>query len=1075
MLGGPKRGEIEIMHPRALLGLALWGCLTVVTPTAAQITLDKATLGGTIRDATGGVLPGVTVSVTSAATGSVRTSVTDQSGVYRTAALPPAVYEVRVERGGFATKVFADVALTVGQYAELDVVLDLAPTATTIVVDGTAKLVEPTRVAQASTLSQTEIEGLPINQRSFLDFALLTPGATAANPLSTPTPTNSPTSGLSFAGQDQRSNDVTIDGADNMDAAVNSVRSTLSQDAVQEFQVLRSTFSAEFGRARGGVVNIVSKSGTQVLRGGGFLFFRDDKLDSRNAFAFGPSGAAVDSPFRRYQYGATLGGPLVRDRLFFFASVEDLRRRESTFVSVLQGDRLLRQTPSQQRLFDALGTSGSPQLVAMAAALAHPTSGLLNTTRATFPGTLDLLQRESGTFPFESDSHTASLRLDEELSGGSQLTGRINFNDATARGNDVGGLRGVSSGTRNATRNVAAVVSNTQVMSEKTVNIVRAQYSRFHTAILPTDPSGPGVIIGGVAQIGRDLFNPTDYAWNIFQASDTLLRSRGRHELKFGADVLHMRSADATAEIFLAGQFQFAEAIPLAAVLDSVFGSGATAGVGARLATPVGAGGLGRPDLLPDLLAPISALQSYNFGLPVVYLQGFGDPTTDIIYTQAAGFAQDEIRIGSRATISAGLRYDTDWRDPSVNVSNATAPFALVRSVITDRNNLAPRLGLAYALGQQRQTVLRGGWGLFYQNAPTVGGFISRVLSGQIAQVFLPLTGLPGINGTSADVWQRYKRDGRVDGNTLKELGISPGTTPAVLFTAKEHTPNAVSSQASAGLEYEVTPDLAISVEYTHNRGRNIIRSRDINVRRVGTDSFALPGLDPRFLQLNVLEASGRSAYHGLSLSLRKRYSNRWALSGSYTMAHAMDDVTDFTLENEADDQTNLTAEWGPSAYDQRHRLVASAVFQAPAGTATPAWMSNWSIGSIVTFASGRPFNPLVGYDANGDSHPDTDRARLTSGGPVGRNSGVGPVFFTVDARVARQIEAGGRTRIDFLAEVFNLFNRTNYSGVNRVFGSQGLQAGNIRGSREVAPTEPGGFTSAFASRQVQLGVRLKF
>ena len=1062
------------IQPVALVIVLLVTFLGAADRASAQVDLDKAALTGVVRDGTGAVLPRAVVTATNPTTGLVRSATADDEGTYWLAALAPGTFEVRAEHAGFASKVFPNIVLTVGQRAELDVVLDTLRVETTIVVEADVSPIEPRRAAQASTLSQTEIERLPIDQRNFLGFALLTPGATGMNPLAAPTPTNSPTSGLSIAGQDPRSNDVTIDGADNMDAAVNSVRSTLSQDAVQEFQVLRSTFSAEFGRARSGVVNIVSKSGTNVWRRGGFLFFRDNALDARNAFAYDLDGNAADPPFRRHQYGATLGGPLVRDRSFVFGSYEGLRRRESAFVSVLQSNEILRATASQQQLFNALGGSGNPQLTQIAAVFADPLTGLLNTTHVTFPSTLDLLQRESGIFPFASDSHTGSVRLDVNLSNTNSVTGRINFNDAQTDGNDVGGLRGISASTSNATRNLAAVVSNTHVLSSNSVNIVRAQYARFRTTVLPRDPIGPGVVIAGVAQVGRDLYNPTDYTWNIVQAGNTFLRAVGRHEIKVGGDLLHMRSNDATAEVFLAGQFQFAEVIPLAAVLDAVLGPGATTMIASQLGTPAATGGLGRPDLIADLLSPITALQSFNFGLPVVFLQGFGDPTTDITYTQLAGFAQDEIRLGRSATLSLGLRYDTDWRDESVNTAAGPPPFALSPSVIADRNNVAPRVGFAYTPGAARRTVLRGGFGVFYQNAPTVSGFISRVLSGQISQVFLPLTGLPGVTtATSADVWRLYQQQGGVGGDTLRALGVTPGTTPTVLLTGREHTPNASSTQASAGAEYEAASDIALAAEYTYNRGRHIIRTRDINVRATGPNTFELPGLDPRFLQLNVLEPTGRSTYHGLSLSIRKRYARGWSLLGSYTLARAMDDVSDFTLENEPEDQTRPQAEWGPSTYDQRHRVTASAVFVSPE-SARP-WIANWSVAPIVTYASGRPFNLLLGFDANGDAHTDTDRARTASGLSVSRNSGVGPSFVTTDVRVGRQVRLGSGSSLEFTLEVFNLLNRTNFSGINRVFGNQPAPSGTARGRTDVPSTQPLGFTAAYPARQMQLGARLQF
>jgi hypothetical protein len=467
---------------RVIMWVVLCACVHA-TVAVAQIDLDKATLTGVVNDQTGAVLVGALVSLINRTTGVSRSAMTDDAGMYRVAALTPGTYEVRIERIGFGAILYPEVSLTVGQRAELDAVLTIAQPDVNIVVNGNANVIETARVAQASTLSQTEIEHLPINQRNFLDFALLTPGVTGTNPLATATPTNSPSSGLSITGQDQRSNDVTIDGADNMDVAVGSVRSTPSQDAVQEFQVLRSTYSAEFGRARAGIVNIVTKAGSNIVHGGGFAFIRNTALDARNAFAFDAAGHRVDPPFRRYQFGSTAGGPILRDRLFAFGSYEGLRRRESTFVSVLQSDQILRATSSQQRLFDALATSGDPQLAALASVFIQSSTGLLNTTAANFPRTLDLLRRESGAFPFAGNSHTASLRIDGNLSNASQFVARVNFNRSAEGGNDIGGLRGVSSGTNNDTRNFSAVVSHTHVISSNTVNVVRAQYGHFQTAI----------------------------------------------------------------------------------------------------------------------------------------------------------------------------------------------------------------------------------------------------------------------------------------------------------------------------------------------------------------------------------------------------------------------------------------------------------------------------------------------------------------------------------------------------------------------------------------------------------------
>jgi hypothetical protein len=311
-----------------------------------------------------------------------------------------------------------------------------------------------------------------------------------------------------------------------------------------------------------------------------------------------------------------------------------------------------------------------------------------------------------------------------------------------------------------------------------------------------------------------------------------------------------------------------------------------------------------------------------------------------------------------------------------------------------------------------------------------------------------------------------------VNVETLKRLGITPGTTPSVLLVGRDDLPDAYSSQASVGVEREVAEDLSIAAEYAFNRGYNIVRLRDLNVRKIGPNQFALPGLDPRFLQMNAFEGTGRSSYHGLSVSVRKRYSQRWGLSASYTWARALDDVTDFTLETEPQDQTDLASEWGPSTYDQRHRLVASAVYQSPEER---KWSGNWSIAPIVVYSSGRPFNLLLGYDANGDAHTETDRARLADGSSVGRNTGTGPNFLTTDVRIGRQMNTRARCRIELTLDMFNLFNRTNYSGLNHVFGGRSLTTANVTARKDLPPTEPLGLSSAYSARQLQIGARVAF
>jgi len=1060
--------------------ISVIACLLSGQVIFAQSQSDKADLSGVVYDSSGAVVPSATTTITSSSTGLVRTASTDRLGHYRLPVLPPGVYSVRTDAPGFASIVYKEVTLTVGQTANLDITLDVKTAAEEITVTTATQMVEREKIMLASTLQTEEIENLPINGRNFLDFALLTPGATNNNPmLASITPSNSPTTGLSFTGQDPRSNYVTIDGADNMDVAVNAVRSTLSQDAVQEFQIIRNTFSAEFGRARGGIINIVSKSGSNEFRGSAFLFFRDKALDSRNAFAFGPNHTAIDPPFRRYQFGGTVGGPIAKNRTFFFGSYEGLRRRESDFVTVLEDDAIFRTTASQNRLFDFLRGTNDRSLQTMAEVLGNPAFGILNTTPLTFPKTISLLQQESGVFPFKGDSHTASVRLDHQLSNADQFFVRFNFNDLQNEGADLGALKGRSNGNSIETRNYTLVGSETHIFSSATLNVAKFQVGRFRTSVLPNDRVGPEIIIAGVARIGRDFVNPTGYHWNIFQFADDLNAIRSRHNLKAGINANFMR-AGGFAEVFTGGQFTFAEAIPLAAVLDTVFGQNTTTSLAGRLAAPASVGGFGRPDLIADLTTPVTSLQSFNLGIPIIYLQGFGNSYTSFNYPQLALYFQDIWRVGNNLTLNLGARYDTDWQASAI-VPTSTPPFNLQRKVPKDHNDLAPRFGFSLDPFGTHKTAIRGGYGIAFQNALQTPIYISRVLSGQISQVFLPLTGIPGIAATPIDIWGFYQTRRKVGLDALAAFNVNPGTTPSVLLTSSENNVHPYSQQASFGGERELSRDLSISLDYSMNRGVHLIRARDINVRRLGPNRFGLPGLDPRYVQLNAIETSGSSIYHGFEAELKKRYRRNFEMSVGYTLGKDIDDVSDFTLETQPYDHTNLRAERSLSAFDQRHRFVASGLVQSG------DWLSNtqgfpkkivedWTIAPIITWASGRPFTLLAGYDVNGDTHADDDRPTLVNGGDVGRNTGEGPGFFTTDLRVARKFSLQREaTRVEFIFEAFNLFNNVNYSGVNNVVGNFPLQDARVHGRRGAAANQPLGFTSAYASRQLQLALRFSF
>ena len=1047
----------------------------------AQSQANTADLVGVVRDQTGAVLPGVEVTVRNQATDLTRTAVSGGDGAYRVLILPTGTYEVRAALAGFSRAVIQSVVLTVGQYATRDIELQASPTQEEIVVTGNAAVIEKHKTVQASTVEQKEIDNLPINGRNFLDFALLTPGATDQNTLATDRAVQVPTSGVSFGGQDQRSNYVTIDGVDNMDVVSNSVRSTLSQEAIQEFQISRNTFSAEFGRARSGVVNIVSRSGGNDFHGNAFWFLRDDSLDARNAFA-----GNVDPKFERHQFGGTLGGPLVQDQTFFFLSFERLDREESLFVTFLDDPSIFDMTLRQKELMDFFANSGVPSLQFLSNTFAHENLGVLNTRSGNFPGTLKRFGDESGVFPFKADSDVFSIKVDHRLSSDNQLNLRFNVSDTFSDGSEFGALDAVSNGVHFDGNHFSMVASDTHVFSPTKLNDFKFQVSRHEFNVATNDPIGPQISLAGVAEFGREFFNPSGYVQKNYQFIDNYTVIRGNHTFKTGID-LNIMDLDGFAEVFLGGEFTFAgRTIPLGAVFDATLGPGTAAGLANQLATT-----LGRPDLVPHVIcpgssplcagrmgAPLTAVQSYNFGLPITYFQGFGDPNSAVTYTQLGAYLQDNWRVNENFTLNLGLRYDVDFKPETLNVVNNAPPWDFETAVLSDNNNFAPRLGIAWDPRGDGRQVVRAGYGIFHSNFFQAVAFVSQVLSGQITQVFAAISDPFGQGVTSKDVWNEFQRTGVLDESTLGAVGLRPGTTPGIILPAAGDTVNAYSQQASLGYERQWGADASISLDYLSNKGTRIIRSRDFNVNPVGSNRFA--GLrDPRFLQVNALESSGSSIYHGFTTALTRRFRGTHNLRVSYTLGKAIDDVTDFITQHQANNQADLRSERSLSTFDQRHRFVTSGLFTSPWRLSSGQGfgknlLADWTFSAIATLASGRPFNLLAGFDLNGDSHEETDRPRLISGEVVGRNTGRGPAFYNFDIRLLRQFNAGENIQLQFIVEAFNLFNNVNYNGINNVVGGSAPTA-HAEGSRSIPANRPLGFTSAYDPRQIQFGFKLNF
>jgi hypothetical protein len=1018
---------------------------------------------------------------------------TDGNGVYRIPLLPPGVYEVRIELNGFTTQIKKDVTLTVGQTLTLNFDLALGGPKEEVVIETDEPLTEPERTHQSATITQRPINNLPINGRNFLDFARLTPGVVEEPPTISNTQIGAlTTSGLSFAGQNGRSNSVQIDGVDNNDTSSNSVRPTISQESVSEFQINRNGYAAEFGRATGGVINIVSKSGTNQFHGNIYNYFRNERLDARNAFA---TAQRQDPPFKRNQPGFTFGGPIREDRVFFFAAYEGLIRRESTFTTILADPSILQPTAGQQDLISTLVGSGASAFVAQGQQLQALLTTSPNSPISANRNTFNLLTGSTGAFPIIQTSSTGSVRLDYGLNEQDFLFLRYSLTNDSQHNIGVGGQFAPSSGFDIGNRDSTFVFGETHVFRNGSSNEFRFQSVRNTYNVDTVDPFGPRLNVAGIGVFGREFSSPSDRTQRRIQFLDNFSLSRGRHNIKFGADFSRY-TIDTVSAVFLGGNIDFAQ-LPIP--LGQVLGAGAATQLVTALSTPRAAGGLGRPDLAPVITTqPLTTVQQLNFGFARSINQGFGNPNAQLNGQILGVYLQDGFKARPNLSLSFGLRYDYDL---------------LPSGAPRDGNNFGPRFSFAYDPFNNQRTVIRGGGGIYYQTLFTGLAFIPSILSnGAISTVLVTadprLTpasptspcGQASANGAppSFCFYQQLVAQGLLtfpSTGTIPELaylnllGLTRATSAnRFLVRLAPDAVNGYGAQASLGIDRQIGRDWNVSINYLFNRGVKLIRPRQVNARPDPSmlDPLGRPALSGRIDMTRLadfaFESAGNSVYHGVAVSVNKRFNRSFQVIGSYTFSKAIGDADDVNFSLGPQDPTNARADRALSAFDVRHRVSLAAIIESPysGGSGNPLYqraLADFYLSPIVTARSGFPFNVVTGFDVNADSN-NNDRPFA-----VGRNTGLGPMFFSTDLRVGRRIRFGADSPvgIELIFDAFNLFNRTNFKDVNSVTGGAlflsqfGLTDVRIEGAQQNTASQFRGFTSAYAARIIQLGAKFTF
>lgn len=1043
---------------RAALRLFMSGFVAALLSSTAwaQATSTGGDISGTVLDPGGRVVPNATATLSDAGRGFSRSTQAGDTGTFIFALVPPGVYRLRVEAQGFTTKVVEGLEVRVGDVLAPIVQLSVSSVSTEVTVDAEVQVVETERTQQANTIEQKRINNLPINRRNYLDFALLVPGVVETTSLVDDTsyrPIQTPQSGLSFGGSNGRGNGFFIDGLENYSTS-GGVRQSVSQEAAQEFQINRNSFSAEFGNASGGVINIITKSGANEFHGNLFGFLRHRNIQARNYFD--PSKSA----FTRVQAGATLGGALKKDKTFFFAAYERLNRRETNFVPLLQ-DRTVfgRVTPSQDQLFSALERSGNATL-----------AGLARTGRQTLtPGNNAAVNRlfnsNSGTFPFKENLNTISLRLDHRWSEKHNSFFRSNTTWNFQENSAFGALDGFNRGRSLDIADSTVAMGDTYVVNPRWLIETRLMFNYNQLDVIPTDRNGPEININGFGFFGRQIFLPFDGIERHYQVMQNYSGILGKHTMRFGWDINPVRNNNVS-ETFFGGRFTFSEAIPLALVLQQVGGPAiVTQVVGALQA-------IGQPQLAANLNAPISALQAYSLGLPVLYQQGFGDPNYVIKIGRYSGYWQDSWRVSRALTLNFGTRYEFERHNPVVP---------------RDRNNIAPRFGFAWSPGKDGRTAIRGGYGLYYSQVnsqiagvadPLNGTYINQVLATAQGSVF-PQPGAPaGTTWSSFGIYQALSQRGVLGNRTptvsdLSGLGINvrPGLPGAVIFGMDPGFVNPWAHQLSFEVERGFGP-WAVSVGYNFNRAAHLARITGRNVRYTGQrlpdgrPTFAR--IDPTLLQRNIFTSDANSFYHAGMLQVTRRFQRGLSVNANYTFSRAIDESTDFNSDYSPQDQLNARAERALSPFHQKHRFVMSMLY---APTVKNVVLKDWSLAPIVQYNSWRPFNILTGVDAQGDTYVTNKRPAH-----LGRNMGQGPNFVTIDMRVSRRFAVGEKRNFELIAEGFNLLNRTNFRSVNNIVGDVPYQSlgSPIVGNRRPA-SFPLAFTSAQNPRQFQFGLKFNY
>lgn len=1008
---------------RTYLLLALAVC--TVVPAAAQSLAGLGAINGVVRDASGAVVPAAKVVVSNAQNGIRRNLETNESGLFAAPSLAPGEgYEVSVLKEGFAAYTAKEIAIQVGQNVTLNVNLDVKAQTQEVTVTTSAPIVDESKTGVSQVVGSREIQNLPINGRRVDSFVLLTPGVVSDG-----------TFGLvSFRGI-AGGNAYLTDGNDttnqfyNENAGRTRISTQISQDAVQEFQVLTNGYSAEFGRASGGVINTVTRSGGNDVHGTAYWFFRNRSLNARDRYA------TLNPPESRHQLGASIGGPIKTDKLFYF----------------FNGEMTRRNFPAQNRIISSALTDGAGNFnascgAATAAQCDAARSYIFRNNNKLIERTADseLLFGKLDWRPNETHSLSASFNYLRWVSPNGIQTQAVLTNNNAASNNANSTVR-----TRYARLAWTSIISNNIVNEARFGWFKDRLFDDVNNDFIPAATGRLGVTVGGVpvgTAIDYPRLNPSEQRW---QFADNLTWTIGTHTLKLGGDLVNTQD--------------------YLKILRNQFGSYSYANFA---------------NFALDFTSNTAGARRYQN-----FTQRFGNPLLDFTTRDYAVYIQDQWKAARKLTVNMGMRYEYSQL-PQPQQVNPNYPQT--GRIPSPRMNFGPRGGIAYAMNDK--TVVRAGLGVFFarfqgamlQSLFYGNGLYQSQITVQPTQAGAPT--FPNIvtdfaNFPAGTATLVYAADGMSNPYTIqgdiavdRQLARDLGLTVSYVYTR--------------GMRITTTMDR--NYEKTGAPVTYQIQDASGNV----TGSYTTPTyrladrLDSRYARLIQVENGGDSWYNGLVVQLNKRMSHGLQMNFAYTWSHAIDTANQGGGSNalffdslRSTANRSYSEDRGTSSLDQRHRAVTNFLW-SPTFTksTTPGarfLVNGWQLSGIFTLASAQPLTPTMRISGS----PFSGAAFNTTLNGFGGSNRVPFLPFSsldidqvyrLDARIARELPFTERVKGYLQFEAFNVTNTV--TNTFRLTEAYNMSGGVIRPTANYGtPTQSQGFPDGTNARRAQVSLRLIF